>query len=222
MILRKEIFNFLKKLKTNNNRDWFNNNKHTFKILEKEIKIFGEELKNRFNEHDQIDLFKLFRIYRDVRFSKDKTPFKTHFGLTWHRIKPKYRGGYYLHIEPNKSFLACGFWSPNNEDLNRIRREISFDSQELKNVILDQKFLNVWGRLKGQELKTAPRNFDKSHPDIHLIRKKQFIFSINFSDQDIVQYSFIDKVNLAIKNVRPFVDYMSEILTTNDNGESII
>ena len=71
-------------------------------------------------------------------------------------------------------------------------------------------------------MKTAPRNFDKLHPDIHLIRKKQFIFSINFSDQDIVQYSFIDKVNLAIKNVRPFVDYMSEILTTNDNGESII
>ncbi len=135
MIIRKEVFHFLKKLKTNNDRDWFNENKSHFKLIEKKIKLFGEELKNRFNEHDEIDLFKLFRIYRDIRFSKDKTPFKTHFGLTWHRTKPMNRGGYYFHIEPNNSFLACGFWDPNPKDLYRIRREIFFDSSELKKII---------------------------------------------------------------------------------------
>jgi len=222
MIIRKEVFHFLKKLKTNNDRDWFNDNKLHFKFIEKEIKLFGEELKNRFNEHDEIDLFKLFRIYRDIRFSKDKTPFKTHFGLTWHRTKPMNRGGYYFHIEPNNSFLACGFWDPNPKDLYRIRREIFFDSSELKKIILKNEFLHVWGKLKGNELKTAPRNFDKSHPDISLIRKKQYIFSIKYSDQEVLNDTFIEKLNLAIKTVRPFVDYMSEILTTNENGESII
>jgi len=222
MIIRKDVFHFLKKLKTNNDRDWFNDNKLHFKLIEKEIKLFGEELKNRFNEHDEIDLFKLFRIYRDIRFSKDKTPFKTHFGLTWHRTKPMNRGGYYFHIEPNNSFLACGFWDPNPKDLYRIRREIFFDSSELKKIILKNEFLHVWGKLKGNELKTAPRNFDKSHPDISLIRKKQYIFSIKFSDQEVLNDTFIEKLNLAIKTVRPFVDYMSEILTTNENGESII
>ena len=222
MIIRKDVFHFLKKLKTNNDRDWFNDNKSNFKLIEKEIKLFGEELKNRINEHDEIDLFKLFRIYRDIRFSKDKTPFKTHFGLTWHRTKPMNRGGYYFHIEPNNSFLACGFWDPNPKDLYRIRREIFFDSSELKKIILKNEFLHVWGKLKGNELKTAPRNFDKSHPDISLIRKKQYIFSIKYSDQEVLNDTFIEKLNLAIKTVRPFVDYMSEILTTNENGESII
>ena len=222
MIIRKDVFHFLKKLKTNNDRDWFNDNKLHFKFIEKEIKLFGEELKNRFNEHDEIDLFKLFRIYRDIRFSKDKTPFKTHFGLTWHRTKPMNRGGYYFHIEPNNSFLACGFWDPNPKDLYRIRREIFFDSSELKKIILKNEFLHVWGKLKGNELKTAPRNFDKSHPDISLIRKKQYIFSIKYSDQEVLNDTFIEKLNIAIKTVRPFVDYMSEILTTNENGESII
>ena len=101
MTLSKSIFTFFKELKTNNNREWFLKNKPTFKEHEVQVKIFGEELKNRLNEFDSIDRFKLFRIYRDVRFSKDKTPFKTHFGLTWHRTKPQlYRGGYYLHISP--------------------------------------------------------------------------------------------------------------------------
>ena len=100
MMLSKSIFTFFKELKANNNREWFLNNKPTFKQHEDQVKIFGEELKNRLNDFDSIDRFKLFRIYRDVRFSKDKTPFKTHFGLTWHRTKPLYRGGYYLHISP--------------------------------------------------------------------------------------------------------------------------
>ena len=87
---------------------------------------------------------------------------------------------------------------------------------------MKNEFSHVWGKLKGNELKTAPRNFDKSHPDISLIRKKQYIFSIKYSDQEVLNDTFIEKLNLAIKTVRPFVDYMSEILTTNENGESII
>jgi uncharacterized protein (TIGR02453 family) len=212
---------FFKKLKKNNNRDWFAENKPKFKELELEIKAFGEELKDRLNEFDNVDRFKLFRIYRDIRFSKDKTPFKTHFGLTWHRTKPLYRGGYYLHISPGKNFLACGFWDPNPNDLKRIRKELEYDAKELRDIISSKEFFSVWGNLEGRELITAPRNFDKNHPNIDLIRKKQYIFSISFSDKEVCEPKFINKLENALKIVRPFTDYMSDVLTSDENGESL-
>ena len=221
MILGLKTFIFLKKLKKNNNRDWFAENKPKFKELELEIKTFGEELKDRLNEFDNVDRFKLFRIYRDIRFSKDKTPFKTHFGLTWHRTKPLYRGGYYLHISPGKNFLACGFWDPNPNDLKRIRKELEYDAKEFRDIISSKEFFSVWGNLEGSELKTAPRNFDKNHPDIDLIRKKQYIFSISFSDEEVCEPQFINKLENALKMVRPFTDYMSDVLTSDENGEPL-
>ena len=220
MVLSSSV-SFFKKLKKNNNRDWFAENKPKFKELELQIKAFGEELKDRLNEFDNVDRFKLFRIYRDVRFSKDKTPFKTHFGLTWHRTKPLYRGGYYLHISPGKNFLACGFWDPNPNDLKRIRKELEYDAKELRDIISSKEFFSVWGNLEGSELKTAPRNFDKNHPDIDLIRKKQFIFSISYSDEEVCEPQFINKLENALKMVRPFTDYMSDVLTSDENGEPL-
>ena len=222
MVLSNSIFGFFKRLKLNNNREWFLENKSVFKSHESQVKIFGEELKNRLNKFDNIDRFKVFRIYRDIRFSKDKTPFKTHFGLTWHRIKPQYRGGYYLHLCPGNNFLACGFWDPNPNDLKRIRQELIFDAQDFKELINKTSFQSNWGELKGRELKTAPRGVDKNHPDIKLIRKKQFIFSINFSNKEVCEKNFIDRLEKSLKKVRPFVDYMSEVLTTDENGESLL
>ena len=221
MMLSKSIFTFFKELKVNNNREWFLKNKPTFKQHEVQVKIFGEELKNRLNEFDSIDRFKLFRIYRDVRFSKDKTPFKTHFGLTWHRTKPLYRGGYYLHISPEKNFLACGFWDPNPNDLKRIRKELEHDANEFRDIINAKEFSSVWGVLEGSELKTAPRNFDKNHPDIDLIRKKQYIFTINFSNKEICEPNFVNRLEDALIKVKPFTNYMSDVLTTDENGESL-
>ena len=222
MIISNKIYEFLKKLKVNNNREWFSENKSTFKLYQADVKNFGEELKIRLNKLDSVDRFKLFRIYRDVRFSKNKTPFKTHFGLTWHRLKPQNRGGYYLHIAPGNNFLACGFWDPNPKDLKRIRQEISYDAHEFKNIINHSTFKSVWGEIKGIELKTAPRGFEKNHPEIKLIRKKQFIFSIEFSNKEVCNKEFIDKVANAFNKARPYLDYMSELLTTDDNGESIL
>ena len=220
MVLSSSV-SFFKKLKKNNNRDWFAENKPKFKKLELEIKAFGEELKDRLNEFDNVDRFKLFRIYRDIRFSKDKTPFKTHFGLTWHRTKPLNRGGYYLHISPGKNFLACGFWDPNTNDLKRIRKELEYDAKEFRDIIASKEFFSVWGNLEGSELKTAPRNFDKNHPDIDLIRKKQYIFSISFLDEEVCEPQFINKLENALEKARPFTDYMPDVLTSDENGESL-
>ena len=220
MVLSSSV-SFFKKLKKNNNREWFAENKPKFKELEKEIKAFGEELKDRLNEFDNVDRFKLFRIYRDIRFSKDKTPFKTHFGLYWNRLKPRLRGGYYLHISPNNNFLACGFWDPNPKDLYRIRKEFLHDANEFRKILKSKEIYSNWGNLEGTELKTAPRNFDKNHPDIDLIRKKQFVFKINYSDKEVLEKRFIDKIELSLKAIRPFLNYMTDVLTTNENGESL-
>jgi len=220
MVLSSSV-SFFKKLKKNNNRDWFAENKSKFKELELEIKAFGEELKDRLNEFDNVDRFKLFRIYRDIRFSKDKTPFKTHFGLYWNRLKPNLRGGYYLHISPNNNFLACGFWDPNPKDLYRIRKEFLHDANEFRKILKSKEICSSWGNLEGTELKTAPRNFDKNHPDIDLIRKKQFVFKINYSDKEVLEKRFIDKIELSLKAIRPFLNYMTDILTTDENGESL-
>ena len=220
MVLSSSV-SFFKKLKKNNNRDWFAENKPKFKELELEIKTFGEELKDRLNEFDNVDRFKLFRIYRDIRFSKDKTPFKTHFGLYWNRLKPRLRGGYYLHISPNNNFLACGFWDPNPKDLYRIRKEFLHDANEFRKILKLKEIYSSWGNLEGTELKTAPRNFDKNHPDIDLIRKKQFVFKINYSDKEVLEKRFIDKIELSLKTIRPFLNYMTDVLTTDENGESL-
>ena len=220
--LNTELFSFFSKLKQNNNREWFQANKAEFKILEGEVKLFMKEIEQRLQIHDKIEKAKIFRIYRDVRFSKNKTPYKNHFGMAFHREKPALRGGYYLHLEPEKSFLGVGFWAPNPKDLFRIRKELEFDADELRTLMADTNFKKYWGDLQGDEVKTAPKGFSKEHSNIDLIRKKQYTFHKQLNDdQDMSKY-FLDMVDEHIMQIRPFLDYMSSVLTTDLNGESLL
>ena len=217
------LFSYLNQLQENNHRDWFNEHKITFKKLEKSFKQNIEDLLVKMRSHDDIEATKVFRIYRDVRFSKNKQPYKTHFSAAFMRRKPHLRGGYYIHLEPNhKSFLGVGFWDPNAEDLLRIRKELEMDAEEFKAVINQSEIKKVWGNIEGESLKTAPRDFDKNHPDIELIRMKQFIFTKYFSDEEVFDADFLEKVNTSFKAIRPFFDLMSDVLTTNLNGEPLI
>jgi len=219
----KSVFNFLKKLEKNNNREWFNAHKREFKSIEAEVKLVYEDLTNLMNVHDDIDGFKMFRIYRDVRFSKNKLPYKTHFGGSYNRKKPELRGGYYLHVQPNnESFIATGFWQPNKEDLFRIRKEFEQDDSEIRDIIKDKNFKTVWGPFVGDALKTAPKNFSKEHKAIDLIKKKQFIFTKKYTDQEVLASNFIKNVDVAFKVIRPYFDYMSDVLTTDLNGVSVL
>lgn len=218
-----DLLGFLKKLEKNNDRDWFGEHKEEFKKVETEAKNIFKTVFTLLNQHDNSDTFKMFRIYRDVRFSKNKLPYKIHFGGSFHRRKPELRGGYFLKIQPNNnSFIAAGFWDPSKEDLLRIRKEFEINDTEIRNIINKKSFKDIWGNFEGEELKTAPKGFDKEHPSIDLIRKKQFIFTKNFTDQEVLSTDFIDEVNASFKAIRPYFDYMSEVLTTNLNGESII
>lgn len=174
------------------------------------------------NHHDIIDRFKLFRLYRDVRFSKDKTPFKTHFGISFHREKPALRGGYYLHLKPGNTFVASGFWNPNKEDLFRIRKEMEIDAEEFREILRQEPFVSVWGHLEGEEVKTAPKGFSKEDPNIDLIRKKAYLFTKKYSDEEVLTPNFLQQINSDFRAVRPFFDYMSSVLTTDLNGVSLL
>jgi uncharacterized protein (TIGR02453 family) len=222
-MITKDVFSFLKKLKQNNNREWFHEHKTAFKTIETEVKQFYAQVFEQLNTVDSIDAFKLFRIYRDVRFSKNKLPYKTHFGGSFHRTKPELRGGYYLHIAPqNESFIATGFWDPNKEDLFRIRKEFEIDSDEIRELMAQPKFKSVWGALQGDALKSAPRGFDKNDPNIDLIRRKQFIFTKKFTDKEVLSKGYGQQIITDFKVIRPYFDYMSAVLTTNLNGESTL
>lgn len=217
------LLDFLKLLKENNDRDWFNDHKSDFKTLESEAKKSFNSIFDALKVHDDVDRVKMFRIYRDVRFSKNKAPYKTHFSGSFSRRKPQLRGGYYLHIQPNnESFIAVGFWDPSKEDLLRIRKEFEIDDEEIRSIIKDNSFKSVWGDFKGDELKTAPKGFNKEHKAIDLIRKKQFIFTKNYSDKQVISPDFLEDVNVSFKVIRPYLDYMSSVLTTNINGEPLI
>ena len=222
--LSKDVFTFFKKLEKNNSRDWFNDNKPEFKRIESDVKSFYNTRLENLNAHDDIDKLKIFRIYRDVRFSKNKLPYKTHFGGSFHRTKPKLRGGYYLHIQPNnESFIATGFWQPEPADLLRIRKEFEMDDSEIREILANKTFNSIRGdSFVGDEVKTAPKGFSKTHKSIDLIKKKQYIFTKKYTDKEVLDTNFINEVNKNFKAIRPFFDYMSDVLTTDLNGVSLI
>jgi len=223
MQLNKSTLHYLSDIKENNNREWYHKNKDVFQMAQSNAKEFYKSIMEDLNKHDDIDTFKLFRIYRDVRFSKDKTPYNPHFAGSFSRTGKKFRGGYYLRIRPGESFLAGGFWEPNKEDLFRIRKEFEYNDIEIRNILSNNTFKAIFGgKLEGNELKTAPKGFDKEHTAIDLIRKKGFIAVRKFTDKEVLNPDFINVVDNSFLALRPFFDYMSDILTTNLNGESLI
>ncbi|HEA23350.1 MAG TPA: DUF2461 domain-containing protein [Pricia antarctica] len=220
--ITKEALYFLGKLKKNNDREWFNDHKTEFTEHQNEVKDFYALAMDNLKVHDQIEKMKMFRIYRDVRFSKDKTPYKAHFAVSYHRLGAEKRGGYYIRIKPGETFIATGFWGPEKEDLYRIRKEFELDASEFRDIINEKFFKKIWGELQGDAVKTAPKGFDKMHENIDLIRHKQFTFSRSFTDEEVVSPLFIDEIDKSFKAVRPYFDFMSEVLNTNLNGDSLV
>ncbi|MFT4600529.1 MAG: hypothetical protein ACI857_000703 [Arenicella sp.] len=217
---------FLKKLKKNNERDWFNANKSEYLECHENLISFAEELLSEMNKHDDIANPNgkkcLHRIYRDTRFSKDKTPYKINWSGGFKRDTALLRGGYYFHIAPDASFLAGGFWGPSSDDIKRIREEIHLNGNEFKGVFSSKEFKSNFGELLGESLKTAPKGYTTDHPEIELLRKKQFLVRKSFTDKEVLDGSFTKLAADTFKAMRPFFDLMSSTLTTNSNGEVIV
>ena len=218
----KKTITFLKNVKKNNNREWFQKNKGKYEDALDNIKIFVQALEAEMNKHDVIEKSKIFRIYRDVRFSKDKSPYKTNFAIFLSRAGTHRRGGYYLHLEPGSSMIGGGFWKPEPADLKRIRKEFEMDDKPMRKIMNSATFKKHFGTLKGDSVKTAPKGFDKDHPAIDLIRMKSFVVSKDIKDMDITGDKFLSEVNTTFKAMRKYFDYMSEVLTTDLNGVSLL
>lgn len=221
--LSKSNLEFLKNLQQNNNRDWFTENKSNYEKNHEETILFADAVLNEMRKHDNIETLSgkksLMRIYRDVRFSKDKSPYKTNWGIGFTRATKLLRGGYYVHLAPGESFVGGGFWAPESADLNRMRKEISLNTTEFRAILDDKKFKTTFGELQGEKLKTVPKGFEKDHPALDLLQFKQYLISKKFTDKEVLEPDFYKKVNETFKAMRPFFDFMSTALTTNENGE---
>ena len=221
--IQKSIFSFLNKLKTNNNRDWMTEHKKEYQSNEKLLKQFYGSVEASLNITDEISKLKVFRINRDLRFSKDKTPYNTHRSASFSRAGAQRRGSYYLRIEPGSSAMAGGFFSPDPVDLLRIRREFEMDTTEIRTIFNQKEFNKAFqGFNQENQLKIAPRDFNKEDPNIDLIKLKNYFVVHNFSDDEVMSKDFEDRLMYHFLLLRPYFDYMSEVLTTDLNGVSLL
>lgn len=214
---------FLKELQKHNTREWFAENKKQYEKARKEFSGLVDATAEQLGLTDVLESKKIFRINRDVRFSKDKSPYKQNLSGFFTRAGAARRGGYFVSIEPRgKSVVGGGFYAPEKDDLLRVRREFEMDVTEIEKITSDKNFVKHFGELRGESLKTAPRDFDKEHPNIEWIRKKQFYAFREFTDKEVLDPSFPKEVMSTYLAIRPFFDYMSDVLTTDLNGESVL
>ncbi len=210
---------FLKDLSSNNNRDWFLTNKSRYEEAKEEFEKFMASLLLEITRFDsQIAHFTardcIFRIYRDIRFSNDKSPYKTHFGAYVSSAARKSdfhsRAGYYIHIAPGTSMLARGAYQPDSSWLKGIRNEIAHDADGFRAIISAPNFKKYFGNLEGERLKTTPRDFPADHPEIDLLRYKSFLASHTCLDTQLIQPDFLDHATSTFRALYPFNQYLNE------------
>jgi len=219
MINRSTIL-FLKDLKKNNNKAWFDKNRPRYEVAKRNIEELVEKFLANVSLHDKryIQLSAkncVFRIYRDIRFSSDKTPYKSHFGAG---ISPNGKKanepGYYLHIEPSKSFLAGGIWMPEKDLLKKIRQEIDYNSKKMKKILADKNFNKYYGELDDEyKLSRPPKGYDKNHPEIELLKFNSYIVWHQYSEKEISSLSFSRELNKGAKIMKPFLKFLDEAVS---------
>ncbi|WP_347216349.1 DUF2461 domain-containing protein [Chryseobacterium sp.] len=210
-----QTFAFLKKLTKNNTREWFNDNKSLYtesqgNVIEflddliKEMSVFDEELA-------KIDSKKaLFRIYRDTRFSKDKSPYKTNFGASLGMGKGSQKGGYYLHMEPGKSFLAGGIYMPESSVLKEVRKEISLYGDDFLKILTQKDFKKHFPELdQDDKLKKVPQGFDKEDPMAEYLKLKNFIVLYHLKDEEVLDKNAVKNMSKIFKLMKPFNDFLN-------------
>lgn len=217
---------FLADLKANNHRDWFGENRARYEASLQNSAAFADDLLREMRTHDDISTASgkasLFRIYNDTRFSKDKPPYKSHWGIRFARATDFLRGGYYFHLEPGNSFCGGGFYGPNPDDLRRIREDIDLNYEDWDRLFAQKGIVKTFGELRGEQVKSTPKGYSKDHPGLKWLKYKQFVMRHDFTDKEVLSPDFAVKLSDTFKELRPFFDYMSEVLTTNSNGESLL
>lgn len=209
------ILTFLKAIAKNNNRDWFEKNKPKYlnaKVnFEDFLEAFHKELLTFDDSLAGLNPRKLgFRIYRDVRFSKDKRPYKVNMGAGFSAHgKMEQEPGYYIHMEPGKCFIAGGLYMPDSERLASIRQEIDYNADAFLKILKDKKFRKLFPALDDfDKLKTTPKGYPKDHEHIDLLRHKSFIVSGYFTDKEVLDKKFLKKAAARAKILKPLNDFL--------------
>jgi len=219
-MINPQTFDFLSKLVENNNRDWFLANKESYdKARENVINFTGELLKLMQkvdpNISEDLDPKKcVMRIYRDIRFSKNKTPYKNNFGISIPTNGSKLGGvEYYFQIQPGKSFIAGGYWMPEAPHLKAIRQEIDYNASEIKRIIDDAAFVKLFGNFKSQDqLKTVPRDYAADNENIELLKLKSFIVLHKISDKDMLKSNCAEYVAQVCSKIYPLNVFLRNAL----------
>lgn len=212
--MKSSTLDFLKNLTKNNNRDWFNKNKNLYLDAYQDVINFVENLIEEIGEFDKeigkLDAKKsLFRIYRDTRFAKDKSPYKTNFGAGLGMGKGNKVSGYYLHIEPGKSFLAGGVYQPDSKILKEIRNEVSSNSEDFLNIINNKDFKKYFGELdQGDKLQKVPQGFEKEDKMADYLKLKNFIVMHHLKDDEVLDKNALQNFTKIYKAMKPLNDFL--------------
>lgn len=222
-MITKDTLQFLEDLKNNNHRDWFQANQDRYESYKQDyrntVEAFLDVMKPLDETLEQLE-FKdcSYRINRDIRFSKDKTPYKTHMGI-WMCEGKKHTNlaGYYVHIEPESGFAGGGLYMPEAPALNKVRREIDGFYEELEDVLNAPDFKKVYGGLdtdEGMVLKSMPKGFDKNHPAIELLKFKTFLATAKISKKELLSKTFVQDTSEKLIVLKPLVEFLNRALTT--------
>ncbi|WP_027387699.1 DUF2461 domain-containing protein [Chryseobacterium gregarium] len=218
-LISPHVFDFLKKLTVHNNREWFAENKHLYTEARENIIVFLEDLINAMSEFDpelaKIDAKKsLFRIYRDTRFSKDKIPYKTNFGASLGMGKGSSKGGYYLHLEPGKSFIAGGIYMPEAFVLKELRKEISLYGKDFLTILNDKNFKKHFAELdQDDKLKKIPQGFEKEDPMAEYLKLKSFIVVYHLKDEEVTHKNAVKNLTEIFTLMKPLNDFLNAPLS---------
>jgi len=214
-MLHKSTFDFLSKLKKNNNKEWFDKNRPEYEIAKNDYKEFIQELIDTIGKFDPAvkalePKHCVFRINRDIRFSNDKTPYKVNMGAS---IAPggkkSITAGYYIHIQPGASFLAGGMWQPPAPQLSAIRQEIDYNAPEFKKLTGNKEFKKYFGALSDEDkVKTTPKGYDKDHPEIESLKLKSFIMVHDLKDKEVLSKDFIKHCEAVFKAMLPMNKFL--------------
>lgn len=214
----KPTLNFLADLAKNNNRDWFQEHKKTYDASKKSVLEIIQNLIDEIAKFDpSLDGVEakscLFRINRDIRFSKDKSPYKTNFGALMGSAGKKTEGtGYYFHIMPGQNFIGGGIYMPPAEKLAAIRQEIDYNPDALVKLIESKDFKDTFGKIQGEALKTAPKGYPKDHPHIELLRFKSYYVLKEFTDKEVVADTFTKEAVKTLKKAYQFNQYLNQAM----------
>ncbi|PBJ13756.1 DUF2461 domain-containing protein [Flavobacterium sp. ACN6] len=224
-MLTKESLQFLDDLKKNNNREWFQENKKRYEVFKKDYHQLVSDFLDVMKPLDPaLELLEIknctFRINRDIRFSKDKSPYKAHLGV-WMSTGAKgaNRAGYYVHIEKGASFIAGGFYSPESEDLKKVRKEIAFFQDDLEEILNNKDFKKEFGNLdinENNSLKSMPRGYEKDHPAIEFLKLKSYTATQVYDISEVTKKDFVSKMSQKLIALKPLNDFINRALETEE------